>query len=221
MSTLDEGMRMGKFPKDYIGIFWSNLSKKGQEGFLPYVEMKKEQNVEIKGLAYFVGDRMVGVTKPLEIAGYLAIKGINPAGYRVFVKLDGESETVMTNATHRKSIIKLQIKDDVPVFTITISVELNLEAKMSDEVKINNPATLKEIEQKQEEFSVKFYSDIIKKTQAKGSDIFGFGEYVRAKKPQYWNKHIKNIEGWRKMYKNCQFEVKVLMKIRRIGMKAQ
>lgn len=221
MSTLDEGVRMGKFPKDYIGIFWSNLSKKGQEGFLPYVEMKKEQNVEIKGLAYFVGDRMVGVTKPLEIAGYLAVKGINPAGYRVFIQLDGASETVMTNATHRSSTIKVQIKDNIPVFTIVISVELNLEGKMSDEVKINNPATLKAIEQKQEEVSVKFYSDIIKKTQAKGSDIFGFGEYVRAKKPRFWNKHVKNVEGWRAMYKDCQFEVKVLMKVRRIGMKAQ
>ncbi|MDQ8733606.1 Ger(x)C family spore germination protein [Paenibacillus sp. LHD-38] len=221
MSTLDEGMRMGKFPKDYIGIFWSNLSKKGQEGFLPYVEMKKEQNIEIKGLAYFVGDRMVGVTKPLEIAGYLAIKGVNPAGYRVFIKLDDSSETVMTNATHRKSEIDVRIKDNVPFFTIKISVELNIEGKISEKVKINDPATLRAIEKKQEEISVKFYSDIIKKTQAKGSDIFGFGEYVRAKKPHFWNTHVKTDEGWRNLYKECNFEIKALMKVRRIGMKAQ
>lgn len=221
MSTLDEGIRMGKFPKDFIGMFWSNVSKKGQEGFLPYVEIKKEQNVEIKGLAYFVDDHMVGVTKPLEIAGYLAVKGINPAGYRVFVQLDGADEAVMTTATHRRSKISVQIKDDVPHFTIDIGIELNLEGKVSENVQIDNPAVMQMIENKQEEASVIFYSNIIKKSQEKGSDYFGFGEIVRAKKPQYWNKRIKTAEGWRNMYKDCTFDVKVSMKVRRIGMKGK
>lgn len=221
MSTLDEGIRMGKFPKDYIGIFWSNVSKKGQEGFLPYVEIKKEQNVEIKGLAYFVGDQLAGVTKPLEIAGYLAVKGINPAGYRVFIQLDGSDETIMTTATHRRSKISVQIKDGVPHFTISIGIELNLEEKISENIQINNPAVLQMIEKKQEEASVKFYSDVIKKSQEKGSDYFGFGEYVRAKKSRYWNKRIKTAEEWSKMYKDCTFDVKVSMKVRRIGMKGK
>lgn len=221
MSTLDEGIRLGKFPKDYIGIFWSNSSKKGQEGFLPYVSLKKEQNVEIKGLAYFVGDRMVGVTKPLEIGGYMAIKGMNPAGYQVFMNLDGTSSTVMTRATHRSSIIDVQIKNGMPHFTITIAIEVNLEEKINETLDINNPDTLKKIEQKQSEVSVKFYSDIIKKTQMKGSDIFGFGEYVRAKEPDYWNKKVKTSEVWRKLYKDCSFDVKATIKVRRIGMKAR
>ncbi|ACT01785.1 Ger(x)C family spore germination protein [Paenibacillus sp. JDR-2] len=219
MSTLDEGIRMGKFPKDYIGIFWSNVSKKGQEGFLPYVEIKKEQNVEIKGLAYFVGDHMVGVTRPLEIAGYLAIKGINPAGYRVFVQLGSPEQTIMTTATHRRSKIKVQIKDDVPHFTIDIGIELNVEGKVSDKIQINNPDVLKLIEEKQGSDAIKFYYDIIKESQEKGSDYFGFGEIVRGRKPQYWNKRIKTAEEWSKMYENCTFEVKVAMKVRRIGMK--
>ncbi|WP_336785765.1 Ger(x)C family spore germination protein [Paenibacillus sp. MMO-177] len=220
MSTLDQGIRMGKFPKDYIGIFWSNVSKKGQEGFLPYVDIKKEQNVEIKGLAYFVGDQMVGVTKPLEIAGYLGIKGINPAGYRVFVQLGNKGQTVMTTATHRRAKIRVQIKDDIPHFTIDMGIELNVEGKFSDEVQINNPDVLRMIEEKQREDAVKSYSKVIKDSQAKGSDYFGFGEIVRAKKPHYWNKRIKTAEEWSKMYQNCTFEVKVALKVRRVGMKA-
>ncbi|MGO4544668.1 Ger(x)C family spore germination protein [Paenibacillus sp. 2TAB23] len=221
MSTLDEGIRMGKFPKDYIGVFWSNVSKKGQEGFLPYVEMKKEENVGIIGLAYFNGAKMVGATKPLEIAGYLGMKGVNPAGYRVYIQLDQSSESVMTNATHRKSKIKVNIRENVPHFTIDIDIELNLEAKLNENLKINDPNILRAIEKKQEGMSVLFYSNLIKKTQAKGSDIFGFGEYVRAFKPQFWNAHVKTAEGWRSMYKDCEFDVKVSLKIRRIGMKAQ
>ncbi|GMK44586.1 hypothetical protein PghCCS26_17140 [Paenibacillus glycanilyticus] len=219
MSTLDEGIRMGKFPKDYIGIFWSNVSKKGQEGFLPYVEIKKEENVEIKGLAYFVGDQMVGVTKPLEIAGYLGIKGINPAGYRVFVQLSNPEQTIMTTATHRRSKIKVQIKDGIPHFTIDMGIELNVEGKLSDEIQINNPEVLRMIEEKQTEDAVKSYSKLIKDSQEKGSDYFGFGEIVRAKKPRYWNKRIKTAEEWGKMYRNCTFDVKVTLKVRRIGMK--
>ncbi|WP_169090432.1 Ger(x)C family spore germination protein [Paenibacillus sp. PL91] len=221
MTTLDEGIRLGKFPKDYIGIFWSNESKKGQEGFLPYVEMKKEQNVEIKGLAYFVGDQMVGATKPFEIAGYLGIKGVSPAGYRRFIQLGGSSEMVMTNATQRKSKIDVQIKNNIPHFTVKLSMEFDVEEKLSEKIDINNPKLLKEIEQIQEESAVKFYMKMIKKTQVKGSDIFGFGEYVRARKPRYWNQQIKTAEKWRSMYKESTFDVKVSRKIRRIGMKAK
>lgn len=221
ISTLDEGIKLGKFPKDYIGIFWSNESKKGQEGFLPYVEMKKEQNVEIKGLAYFVGNQMVGVTKPFEIAGYLGIKGVNPAGYRRFIPLGGPNEFVMTNATQRRSKIDVRIKDNIPHFTIRISMDFDIEEKLSEKIEINNLDILKKIEQIQEESSVKFYMKMIKKTQVKGSDIFGFGEYVRAKEPRYWNKQIKTAEKWRSMYKECTFDVKVSRKIRRIGMKAK
>ncbi|CAM3947214.1 Ger(x)C family spore germination protein [Paenibacillus alkaliterrae] len=221
MSTLDEGINLGRFPKDYLGIFWSNTSKKGQEGFLPYVEMKKEQNVEIMGLAYFKNNRMVGVTKPLEIAGYLGLKGVNPAGYSAVINLEGMDESVMTNVTQRGSKFDLQIKNGLPHFTIDVNLEVNLEEKMNDEQLIDNTETIKSIDRKQEEVSEKFYKDIIRKTQEKGSDIFGFGEYVRAKKPGYWNKRIKTKENWQRMYKDATFDVNVTVNVRRIGMKAK
>jgi spore germination protein KC len=40
-STLEHAVKMGKFPRNEIGRFWSNSSKKGQEGFLAYLEVKK------------------------------------------------------------------------------------------------------------------------------------------------------------------------------------
>lgn len=222
MSTLDNSIKMGKFPKDYIGIYWSNSSKKGQEGFLPYVVLKDEQNVEIQGLAYFRGERMVGVTKPFEVAGYLGIRGVNPAGYRAVVMLndDDPNSTVMTNVTHRRSVIKLRLKDGVPHFDIFIELEANLEEKMSEEFEINNPDIIAKIERVQSDASVKFYQNIIKKTQSKGSDIFGFGEHVRAKIPKYWNQNVKTKEAWQEKYKEVTFNIDVIVKIRRIGMKS-
>ncbi|MDQ0111878.1 Ger(x)C family spore germination protein [Paenibacillus harenae] len=222
MSTLDEGIKMGKFPKDYIGIFWSNMSKKGQEGFLPYIELKKSDNVEIKGLAYFRGEKMVGATKPLEIAGYLGLKGINPAGYRAVITIDNPPGTVITNVAHRSSKIEVRIKKGNPHFTIDVMLEVNVEEVIGGEsLTIDNPSVLTEIEKKQDEASVKFYEDIIKKTQQKKSDIFGFGEYVRAKEPGYWKRHIGTKEQWEKQYPDATFDVHVVTKIRRIGMKAK
>ena len=221
MSTLDEGIRMGKFPKDYIGIFWSNSSKKGQEGFLPYVEIKKEQNVEVKGLAFFRGSKMVGKSNPLQIAGYLGVKGINPAGYRVFVKLDGAPSTVMTAAAHRSSKIGLRIRNGKPVFSVHIAIDVNLEEKMGDKLHINDPKTLRRIELVQQEGSDKSYKEFLEMTQKLGSDICGFGEIVRSRQPAFWNRHVKTKERWQKMYKEVEFEVSTSIKIRRIGMKAK
>ncbi|MFC5653513.1 Ger(x)C family spore germination protein [Paenibacillus solisilvae] len=220
ISTLDESIKMGKFPMDYIGIFWSNSAKKGQEGFLPYVDMKKEQNVEVMGMAYFRGYRMVGKTKPLQIGAYMGIKGLNPAGYRVFVDLGGPSKTVMTATTHRDSKMAVQIINGHPHFSIRIASEINLEEKISEAVNIN-VRVLKQIQQSQKVQATKLYEALIKKTQESGSDIFGFGEFVRAKKPRYWNTQIKTKERWQEMYKEVTFDFYVKVSVRRVGMKSK
>jgi len=220
MSTLDDAVKIGKLPTDYVGMFWSNSSKKGQEGFLPYVQIMKEQNIEIKGLAYFKGDKMVGATKPLEIAGYLGIKGINPAGYRAMLKVDGGG-TVAVYATHRESKIEARIKKGSPHISVSVRIELNLEEKMNEQVSINSSDILIKLQKEEEQSIYKVYKGLIKQTQEKQSDIFGFGEYVRAKQSQYWNRHIKTKERWQEMYKDISVDIKVDAHIRRVGMKAK
>ncbi|WP_338012199.1 Ger(x)C family spore germination protein [Paenibacillus beijingensis] len=181
MSTLDEAVKMGKFLEDYVGMFWSNSSKKGQEGFLPYVQIKKEQNVEIKGLAYFNNDKMVGVTKPLEIASYLGIKGVNPDGLRTFVRVDGGWKTISLFAFNRKSKIDVRIKNGRPHIHATILYEVNVEEKISEQFYVNTPEILAQIERDDQKRIKKLHEEVIEKTQKQGADIFGFGEYVRAK----------------------------------------
>ncbi|GBG11535.1 spore germination protein GerC [Paenibacillus agaridevorans] len=222
MSTLENSIRMGKFPKNYIGQFWSNSSKLGQEGFLPYIDIKENENVGVQGLAYFRGNHLVGTTKPAEISGFLGIRGVNPAGYRAVVQLekDNSNKTVMTNVTHRYSRINLDIKDGLPRFRILVELEANLEEKINGELSIDDPETIRRIEQVQSETSAVFYQNVIRQTQLKGSDIFGFGEQVRAKKPGYWNKNIGSKEKWQEMYKRLEFDIDVNVKIRRVGMNA-
>lgn len=221
MSTLDQAVRMGKFPTDYIGMFWSDASKKGREGYLPYMLLMKEQNVELLGIAYFKDDKMVGATKPFEIAAYMGIKGMNPAGYRSFVRVENTPYVVNLYATYRKSKFHVEIRNGRPHFLVKTFIEVNLEEKNVEQGLAITSALLEQIERQDEQSAVKFYEGLIKQTQAKGSDIFGFGEYVRAKEPQFWNQKVKTKEAWQKMYKDITVDVHVNIEIRRVGMKAR
>jgi spore germination protein KC len=221
MSTLDQAVRMGKFPEDFVGIFWSHFSKKGQEGFLPYVELEPRGEVLIKGMAYFKGYKLAGVTKPLEIGFYMAIKGLNPAGYQVFVELpDQPGNIVVFNATQRKSKFKVSINGGRPHFKVNAYIEGNIREKSGEQFSIKED-TLKKIEQQINKEALKGLDILVKKTQEKGSDIFGFGEYVRAKEPAFWNKEIKTGERWSEMYKDVTVDINIKVKVRRVGMKAR
>jgi spore germination protein KC len=221
MSTMDNAVRDGKFPANYVGMYWSNSMKKGQEAYLPYVMLKKEQNIELMGMAYFKKDELAGTTEPFEITVFMAIKGLNPAGYRGYVKLEGTSNIVTIYSTSRKSKLDVQIKNNRPYFTLSILIEVNLEEKLNENFLVSNSRTLSEIQQTNQDAIKKAAESLIKDMQDKGTDIFGFGEYVRAKKPSYWNRQIKTKEKWQQSFKDISVEVKAVARVRRIGMKAK
>lgn len=221
LSTMDSAVKLGKFPVNYVGMFWSNTAKKGQEGYLPYVELKRKQNVEVKGMAYFKNDKMIGATKPFEIAAYMSVKGMNPAGYRGFVLAEGSAKTVMVYATSRKASTKVRIRNGMPRIEVSIFTEINLEEKVSEQFSVNNSAFLKEIEDKNRRSLTEACEALIEETQKKGTDIFGFGEYVRAKAPAFWNRNVKSKEAWQRMYPLIDIEVVTHSRVRRVGMKAK
>lgn len=221
MATLDEAVRMGKFPSDYVGMFWSDSSKKGKEAFLPYISIMPAQNVEIEGMAYFRDDKMVGVTKPFEIAAYMGVKGMNPAGYRSFVRVDDTTNVVDLYATYRHSQTEVEIRDGLPHFRVHAFIEVNLEEKSNEKTLVITPELIEKIERQDEKAAVKFYKGLIKQTQEKGADIFGFGEYVRGKEPRFWNQKVKTKKQWQEMYKKVTVDLTVDIEIRRVGMKAR
>ena len=222
MSTLDNAVRLGKFPVNYVGMFWSNTSKKGQEAFLPYVEIRKEQNILLKGMAIFKNDNMVGTTMPFDIASYMVVKGLNPAGYRGIVPIGGNpAHTVTINATSRKSKIKPSIRNGKPYFKVDVFTEISMEEKISEQFSVNSSGILTQIEDSNRKALKKACENLIEKTQKEHSDIFGFGEYVRAKLPNYWNKKVITKEAWQEMYADVDIEFNVNTRMRRIGMKAK
>ncbi|MDF2667754.1 MAG: Ger(x)C family spore germination protein [Paenibacillus sp.] len=216
LATMDHSVRMGKLPNAFVGTFWVADSALGMEPFLPYVKLVENGNMQIAGLAYFVNEKMVGTTEPLEIGAYMGIMGLNPGGYSAITTIPGSDTSVMYQVTHRTSRIDMTIKNGKPEFYVKISNEGNLREKTSEKIRISN-RVLSEVEKQLVENGTKTYVQLIKKTQAKSSDIFGFGEYIRAKEPAYWKKHIGTKEKWQKMYKNIDIKVETGFQIRRIG----
>jgi len=222
LSMFDHAVEMGQYPNEFVGMFWSKMSSLGTEPNLPYIRLLKTGNVEISGLAYFRGEEMVGFTKPLEIGAYMGIKGVPEGGYSAFVPLPGTEETVMFKANSRQTRKTVTLKDGKPHVRIHVTLEGDISEKSKgDATSLDQELTLKRIQDELAADAVKTYQNLIKKTQKDGSDIFGFGEYLRAKKPAYWNSRIRTKEAWQEEYKTLTAEITCDVNIRRTGMKAR
>ncbi|MBP1964432.1 Ger(x)C family spore germination protein [Paenibacillus aceris] len=220
LATLEHARQMGKLPNIFLGVFFSASSAKGQEGTVPYLELKKESSIELAGMAYFKNDKMVGTSTALQIGHYMAIKQINPGGYSVLQEMPGAKTLVMFKTTHRKSKITTTIKNGKVHTIIKCQVEGDLTEKSNERMSISKE-NLKKLEEKIQNDAAVGFEKFIQQTQKDGSDIFGFGEYVRATQSSYWNKEVKTKEAWENKYKDMDVEVTMQVKIRRIGTKTK
>lgn len=217
---VENAVGLGRFPQDFIGLFWTKLQSKGQETYLPYLELKKEEDIQIAGLSYFNDDKMIGKIAPVEIGLFMAVTGEKKGGYEVFVDVPDTDSKVIVRADRRLSSIKTTIRNGTPHVSIKIHYESLLDEGASG-VEIDNPEVIRKIADEASRGVVDGTTKLIKKLQAEQSDIFGFGEYFRAKQPHYWNSQIQTKEKWREVYKNMTFDIQCTTKIRRIGTKAK
>ncbi|MFK9094352.1 Ger(x)C family spore germination protein [Bacillus salipaludis] len=218
---VDNLSALGRFPPSFIGLFWTIYSSKGQEAYLPYLTIKQKGILELKGLAYFKGDKMAGKTSPLEIGIFMAVKGDSKGGYSAFVQVPGTDQMVMVRVRSRKTKMKIELKNGLPHIRLKIRYECEIDEKDSPKIKINDSKVLKSIEKETAKNMKKSIEKLISTTQTAGSDVFGFGEHFRAKRPQYWNREIKTKENWERAYQQLTYDVKVDTLIHRVGMKAK
>lgn len=221
LSMLEKAVEMGKFPEMYLSHFWNNGSKLGQTPFLPYISIRQGEHVLINGLAFFRNNRMVGTTSsPIEIGVYMAAKGMNPGGYTTLFPVP-DTGYVMVRVMKRKSYTKVRIQNGKPHADIDVYIHGELTEKLSEHTNIDSTLDLKKMEEEEEQRTTIAINDLIKKTQKVKSDIFGFGEYVRAHERSYWNQNVRAKDDWENMYADMSIHVNVKVNIRRVGMKIQ
>ncbi|AIQ72886.1 MULTISPECIES: Ger(x)C family spore germination protein [Paenibacillus] len=218
LSTMEKAVRSGKFPANYIGVFWSAESKWGESGYLPYVSLHQKDNMLIKGLAYFSGGVMVGSTTPIEIGAYMSMKGLDPGGYSVmFNSEDFGPLTLKVNDRFTRS--KVKIKDGKPHITINIYLEAALDEHLGNNIRIDSSQDLKKLEANFQKGVLTIFDHLIKQTQQAHSDIFGMGEYVRAYAPSYWKANVRDKHDWEQQYSDLSIELNVKTNIERVGLK--
>ncbi|MBQ4899494.1 Ger(x)C family spore germination protein [Paenibacillus sp. Marseille-P2973] len=218
LSMVEKSVKTGKFPLDYLGVFWTAESKWGQDGYLPYISIRGKENILIKGMAYFSEGRLVGTTSPIEIGGFMAAKGMDPGGYSVLVKVP-EMGFVMVKTQERHTNMKVEIQNGIPKAYLNIKLEGMISEHFGSASEIDSPDKLDLVEKIFAEDGIKIVNKLIRDTQTKHSDILGIGEIVRARQSAYWNQHVHEKRDWEKIYSDIPVEVRLHMKIRRVGLK--
>ncbi|RSL33336.1 Ger(x)C family spore germination protein [Salibacterium salarium] len=220
-SMVENAVGIGKFPSDPIGIFWRNLSNKGQDAYLPCLKIMDNQNIQIDGLSYFKKDAMIGAIDPIEIGLLMAVIGEGQGGYGAFITIPDTKEEVIVYPTNRRSQIKTSINDGEPKIHVKVRYKGRIEENESEKVKLNDSDLIQKIEQQFSKRGKKSLEKLIKDMQKAESDIFGFGEYIRAKHPAYWQKEINTQENWHEVFKEMTIHVDLEMNINKTGMKAK
>ncbi|WP_223068155.1 Ger(x)C family spore germination protein [Paenibacillus caui] len=218
LGMIEKSTEMGKFPGDDIGQYWSDQSKWGQNAFLPHISIRGENNILIRGLAYFRDNRMIGATKPIEIGVYMAIKGMDPAGYSALLQVPPLG-IVMTSTMARESKINVKIRDGKPAATLKIHLEARLVEKEAEHVKVSSPESLRLVEERLSSIVKESAENLLTRLQKDKSDIVGFGEYVRAYKSSFWRNNIHEKSDWEDLFSRMPIEVVVDSSVRRIGLK--
>lgn len=218
LSMVEKSVKTGKFPLDYLGVFWTAESKWGQDGYLPYISIRGKENILIKGMAYFSEGRLVGTTSPIEIGGFMAAKGMDPGGYSVLVNVP-QMGFVMVKTQERHTNMKVEIQNGIPKAYLNIKLEGMISEHFGSASEIDSPDKLDLVEKIFAEDGIKIVNKLIRDTQTKHSDILGIGEIVRARQPAYWNQHVHEKRDWEKIYSGIPVEVRLHMKIRRVGLK--
>ncbi|AIQ28074.1 MULTISPECIES: Ger(x)C family spore germination protein [unclassified Paenibacillus] len=220
LSMMEKSVSSGKFPRDYIGTFWSADTKWGQSAYLPYVALRNRDNILIKGLAYFSGGRMVNKTAPIEIGGFMALQGIDPGGYSTLFHTN-KMGIVMTKINERFTRTRSYIKDGKPVLSYQVFLEADLDEQYGSNIPVDSSAKLQEIERDFEEQVRSILTGLVKQTQKDHSDIFGMGEMIRSHHPAYWKEHIHDKDDWESLYGSIEIDIQMKLHIRRVGLKDQ
>lgn len=218
-NMLDNSIKMGKLPKIRVGKFWIALENDGQDGYLPYITVKSKDNIQVSGVGYFRENKLVGHTKPYQIAYLNGLIEHNPGGSTAVIKLS-DTETVQFQSTKRKSDYTVTLVNGKPHFDISVEVRGNITGKNIESIDLNKATTIQNIEEIAEKTFKPEFEELIKETQNKESDILGLGEYVRANLRDYWDQEVKTQEKWRKIYKDLSVDVNVKVKIEGVGLKA-
>lgn len=194
---IEHNIDTGLMPTTNLHYFLSAYFSKISDPFLPLIQ-KKGDDVNIKGIALFKGDRYVGALGQNKLFVFKAlIENITLGSFRA--KLNN-SEYVFVESINTKHKYNVQNQKEMPEIDINLNVKGNIrefKGKKLDQKKITN------IEKQMNEQFEKQATSMIRSFQKSKIDPIGLGDEVRSRTRNF------NNRKWLKQYPNVKVNVKV------------
>jgi spore germination protein KC len=169
--------------------------------------------LEYKSIAVFKHNKLLGWLDENDGKSYNYVTNHvkNTVGKNMCPKEDGVFATEVFRA--HSDIIPL-MKDGQPAIKVETWVEANL-GEVECELDLSKASTIKELEGIVEKQGKELIEGGIRHVQENfGADIYGFGAALHRKYPKQW---AEWREHWEELFRKLPVEVKVTVKIRRIG----
>ncbi|CAI6076438.1 Ger(x)C family spore germination protein [Cohnella sp. JJ-181] len=173
-----------------------------QQSLVPLLVKDTSFRFALQGNAYFAGDKMAGVLLPSETLIYDLVTGrmspfeIETAG-GANVKIQSSRARIHTEWSAGKPVIR-------------INVNVSMKLMDAPHKAVMNTSRMQEaVDKLLEERAARVFA----KTQAAGSDIFGFGNRFRSSMP------VRAYDKWPSIYKRASISLKVKSHMRNEGLK--
>lgn len=174
-----------------------------------------ENPVEFAGAAIFSGDKMVGTLDTQQVRIQCLLQNNLPAGF--WIMSDPLQEQKPINVTLRngsKPHFDVSLVDGQEIIKIDVFLEGEITGIPSG-INYEKNQLLDMLEGEISSLVAIEIQDFIRLTQQLGSDVVGFGRYLRPRLSSYRDLEKLNLE---ELYRNAAVEIKVATKIRRTGL---
>ncbi|MCK4258525.1 MAG: Ger(x)C family spore germination protein [Halanaerobiales bacterium] len=206
-------------------LLFDLLKQMGSQGRSPVIGVVSQRDHDkdnflikdllVEGGAIIKKDKLAGWLDCMETRGLLFVLGeVKSTIINVANPLDKDKK-VAIEVTQSNAKMDAQLKNEKLIFSIEINEEGNIGSQqgvgdltIEEMIKILEEETKIVIEKE-----VRHVIELAKKKY--NADIFGFGEIVHRKYPNYW-KEVK--EDWNAVFSETPVEIKVESSIRRSGM---
>lgn len=175
-------------------------------------KIKSPAGLKYLGLTVFKEDKLIGWLNETESKAYNYIR--NEVKSTINVMSCPKGGKLSIEIISSKTKVKGRVTNGKPQIDVEVRIEGNV-GEVECKIDLTKTESIAELEKRAEQEKKDVIEKSIKKVQKKYKvDIFGFGEVIHRADPKAWKKLKKD---WDKTFVNLPVNVKINVKIRRLG----
>ncbi len=212
---LDSAEKGGVTKNENVQTACPIILSKGKDLVLPYVGLRDEKEVIVKGLALFHGDRLTGQLNIEETGIFLVLSDQKTKGATLNFKIRNDQKDPdknFVNVAVRKNTRKVDINTNKGHITTKVIVDIEVEVDEYALDHLNEEKEVRALAKRIESRLSKLANKTLTKMQEAKNDSLGLGERVKAYHHSTW----KKID-WKKIYPETPIDATFNVKIVRHG----